>query len=256
MSDVTTPAAIPTPEPVGNDNAFSRILGVIISPKPTFASIAARPTWIVPLTIMVVMSLTTIFIFSKKVGWRVFMIHQDEQSERFQKQTADMSQEKKDEIVETQIAVASKFAYVSGFLIPIIATLIAAGVLMLGFMVIAGARPTFGQSVGIVTHAWVGPGIITGLLGILIIFLKDPSTVDLNALVASNVGAFLPDESAKWLKALLGGIDIFSLWSVLLMAFGFSAVDPKRVSVGKAFGIVVALFVVWTVVKAGLATLS
>jgi hypothetical protein len=256
MSDTTTPAALPTPAPAGSDNPVSRIIGTILNPKLTFASIVARPTWLVPLIIMVAMSLITIFTFSQKVGWRIFMVHQDEQSERFQKQTADMSQEKKDEILETQVAVASKFAYVSGVLVPIIAALIAAGVLMLGFMVIAGARPTFGQSMGIVTHAWVGPGIIAGLLGILIIFLKDPSTVDLNALVASNAGAFLPDESPKWLKALLGGIDIFSFWSVLLMAFGFSAVEPKRISVGKAFGIVLVLFVLWTLVKAGLATLS
>jgi hypothetical protein len=256
MSDTTTPAALPTPQPSGSDNPIGRIIGVIVNPKQTFASIVARPTWIVPLIIMIILSVVTIFTFSQKVGWRIFMIHQDEQSERFQKQTADMSQEKKDEIVDTQVAVASKFAYVSGVLIPIIAALIAAGVLMLGFIVVTGERPTFSQSMGIVTHAWVGPGIIAGLLGILVIFLKDPSTVDLNALVASNVGAFLPDESAKWMKTLLGGIDIFSLWSVLLVAFGFSAVDPKRVSVGKAFGIVLVLFGFWTVVKSCLALIS
>jgi Yip1 domain len=253
MSDVTTPAAMPTPEPVGNDNAFSRILGVIISPKPTFASIAARPTWIVPLIIMMIFSLTTIYLFSQRVGWRSAMIRQNEQSERAQKQMENMTPEQRDQMLDTQVKWASKIGYIAGVFGLFIALLIVAGVLLLGFMVIAGIRPTYSQAMGIVAHAWVGPGIIAGLLGILILFLKDPSTVDINSLVASNVGAFMPDDTAKWLKTLLGSIDIFAFWNMLLMAFGFRAVEPKRLSVGKAFGIVLSLFIVWTLVKTGLA---
>jgi hypothetical protein len=251
MSDAVTPAALPTPEPAGSDNSFSRIVGVIVSPKPTFASIAARPTWIVPLIVMVILSVTTIFIFTQRVGWRAFMIRQNEQSERVQKQMENMTQEQRDQMLDTQVKFASKIGYVSGVIGIFIAAAIVAGVLLLGFMVIAGVRPTYKQALGIVAYSWVGPGIIGGLLGILILFLKDPSTVDLNSLVASNVGAFMPDETAKWLKVLLGSIDLFAFWSMLLMAFGFSAVEPKKLSVGKAFGIVFALFVFWTLIKTG-----
>lgn len=41
-------AATPTPAPPTSDNSFSRIFGVLFSPKPTFESIVRRPTWIVP----------------------------------------------------------------------------------------------------------------------------------------------------------------------------------------------------------------
>jgi hypothetical protein len=252
MSDATTPAALPTPAPSGGDNPISRIIGVIVSPKQTFASIVARPTWIVPVIIMMIISLTTIYIFSQRVGWRAYMVHQDEQSDRVQKQMENMTPEQRDQMIDTQVKWASKIGYVSGVVGIFIALLVVAGVLLLGFMVIAGVRPTYSQAMGIVAHAWVGPGIIAGLLGILILFLKDPSTVDLNSLVASNVGALMPDDTAKWLKTLLGSIDIFAFWNMLLMAFGFSAVDPKRLSVGKAFGIVLALFIVWTLIKTGM----
>jgi hypothetical protein len=253
MSDATTPGAIPPPVPAGSDNPFSRIIGVIFSPKSTFESIAARPTWIVPLVIMIIFSVTTIFIFSQRVGWRAFMIRQNEQSERTQKQMENMTPEQRDQMLDTQVKWASKIGYIAGVFGLFIALLIVAGVLLLGFMVVAGIRPTYSQAMGIVAHAWVGPGIIAGLLGILILFLKDPSTVDINSLVASNVGAFMPDDTAKWLKTLLGSIDIFAFWNMLLMAFGFRAVEPKRLSVGKAFGIVLSLFIVWTLVKTGLA---
>jgi hypothetical protein len=255
MSDTTSPAALPTPTPApaGSDNPISRIIGVIVSPKATFASIVARPTWIVPLVIMMILAGTTVFIFSQRVGWRAFMVHQNEQSERVQKQMENMTPEQRDQMVDTQVKWASKIGYISSTLGVAIAALIVSGVLLLGFMVIAGVRPTYTQTLGIVTHAWVGPGIIASLLGILILFLKDPSTVDLNNLVASNAAAFMPDDTAKWLKALLGSIDIFAFWNMLLMAFGFSAVDPKRLSVGKAFGVIFALFFIWTMIKTGLA---
>jgi hypothetical protein len=252
MSDAVTPSALPTPAPSGSDNPISRIIGVIVNPKPTFASIVARPTWIVPLIIMMIISLTTIFIFSKRVGWRTYMVHQDEQSDRVQKQMENMTPEQRDQMLDTQVQWASKIGYVSGVLGIFIALLIVSGVLLLGFMVIAGLRPTYTQAMGIVAHAWVGPGIIAGLLGILILFLKDPSTVDLNNLVTSNVGAFMPDDTAKWLKTLLGSIDIFAFWNMALMALGFSAIEPKKVSFGKAFGILLALFVFWTLIKTGL----
>jgi hypothetical protein len=165
----------------------------------------------------------------------------------------NMTPEQRDQMLDTQVKWASKIGYIAGVFGLFIALLIVAGVLLLGFMVIAGIRPTYSQAMGIVAHAWVGPGIIAGLLGILILFLKDPSTVDINSLVASNVGAFMPDDTAKWLKTLLGSIDIFAFWNMLLMAFGFSAVEPKRLSVGKAFGIVLSLFILWTLIKTGLA---
>lgn len=180
------------------------------------------------------------------------MIHQNEQSDRVQKQMENMTQEQRDQMLDTQVKWASKIGYISGVVGIFIAALVVAGVLLLGFMVIAGVRPTYKQALGIVAYAWVGPGIIGGLLGILILFLKDPSTVDLNSLVASNVGAFMPDDTAKWLKTLLGSIDIFAFWSMLLMAFGFNAVEPKKLSVGKAFGILFALFIVWTLIKTGM----
>jgi Yip1 domain len=246
------PPAMPTPEPAGSDNPIGRIVGVIVNPKPTFASIAARPTWILPVVILMILSGITVFVFTQRVGWRQFMVHQNEQSERTQKQMENMTPDQRDQMLDTQVKWASKIGYISSTVGILIAAAIVAGVLLLGFMVIAGVRPTYTQTLGIVSHAWVGPGIIASLLGILILFLKDPSTIDLNSLVASNVGALMPDDTAKWLKTLLGSIDVFAFWNMLLMAFGFSAVDPKRLSVGKAFGIIFALFLIWTLVKTGL----
>jgi hypothetical protein len=89
-------------------------------------------------------------------------------------------------------------------------------------------------------------------LGILIIFVKDPSTIDLQHLVASNGGAFLASDSSKWLVSLLGSIDIFSFWYMILMAIGFSAAAPKKLSFGKAFATIFFLWAIFVVCRAGI----
>src|SRR5580692_6839565 len=111
MSDTTTPAALPTPAPAGSDNPIGRIIGVIVNPKATFASIVARPTWILPIVIMMILASITVFVFSERVGWRQFMIRQNEQSERTQKQMENMTPEQRDQMLDTQVRVASKIGY-------------------------------------------------------------------------------------------------------------------------------------------------
>jgi len=128
---------------------------------------------------------------------------------------------------------------------------IIAAVLMLAFNLIHGTKIKFVPSLGIVSYSWV-PGIIGGLLAIVILFMKDPSTVDLEHLVASNGGAFLGDDSPKWMVTLLTAFDLFIFWNMILMAFGFSAADPKKISFGKALGTVVGVWLIYVIVKVGL----
>ena len=60
--------------------------------------------------------------------------------------------------------------------------------------------------------------------------------------VATNLAAFLPDDSAKWLVALCKSLDIFTIWTLILIASGFAAVNPKKLKGAKSYVIV---FSVW-----------
>jgi hypothetical protein len=50
---------------------------------------------------------------------------------------------------------------------------------------------------------------------------------------------------------LLSTFDVFTFWKIALMAFGFSAIEPKKLSVGKAFTIIFALYFVWMLIVTG-----
>jgi hypothetical protein len=223
------------------------MVGVLFSPKATFQSIARRPTWLAPLILLSLFSLGLVGLFGHRVGWRGFFEKQDSSASRFEQ----LSPEQQRQTLDNQVKYGPPFVYGVAAISTIIAAVIIAAVLLGVFNGLAGAKFSFKTSLGIVSHAWV-PGLILALLGALVLFVKDPSTIDLEHLVASNAGAFASSNSPKWLVAMLTSFDVFSLWYMILMAIGYSAAAPKKLSPVKAFAWIFSLWVVYVLVRVGL----
>ncbi len=240
-------AATPTPAPATTDNSFSRIFGVLFAPKPTFESIVRRPTWVVPVVLGCIFFMAVVAVFTQRGGWPSFFEKQNATNSRMQK----MSAEDRERTMNAQVKFAPTFGYVEGVVIPPIAAVVVAAVLMLVFNLSGATKVDFKTSLAIVSYAWV-PWLIHGVLSILILFLKDPASVDLQNIVASNPGAFLSDDASKWLVSLLSSIDIFAMWTLILLAIGYSATNPKKLSFGKAFVLVVIPWLFFIAIKVGL----
>ncbi|HTV57718.1 MAG TPA: YIP1 family protein [Candidatus Baltobacteraceae bacterium] len=246
MADAAAPLSS-QPQEIGS---FARLIGVLVNPRPTFESIVRRPTWVVPIALGCVLFITVVAIFSVRGGWPAFFERQDAKSSRFQQ----LSQQQQDDTLKTQIKIAPTFAYVEGVVVPILAAVVVAAVLLGVFNLSGSTSVNFNTALGIVAYAWT-PWLIHGLVSILILFLKDPSTVDLQNLVASNPGALLSDDAPKWLTSLLTSFDIFAVWTMILLAIGFSSANPKKLSFGKALSMVVAVWLFFVIAKVGLTSL-
>lgn len=249
---VTT--ATPAPEAPAPDssNSFSRIFGVLFSPKATFASIAARPTWILPVIIAVVLGLCFTTAIGKRVGWRSVIEKQIASSAAAQKQMDQLPADQREQALDTRVKIAPYFGYTLNVIAPFIGVLLFAAVFMGIFNAVLGARIGFKSSLGVMSYAWL-PQIVTLLFALVILFIKDPSTVDIQNVVASNPGAVLSDDSPKWLVALLGSLDLFSFWTLITLSFGYSAADPKKISFGKALGTFIVIWLFYVAVKVGIA---
>lgn len=246
----TTPAvASGAPEAPAPVNHLGRLIGAFFSPKATFQSIAAQPSWIVPVLLMTVFGIATAFVLNQKVDWRDVASKRIEESPR----AANMTPEQKEQQLAISAKVSPYFAYGFGTLGPILAVVVTAAVLLLAYNVIGGANAKFEQAMGIVSHAMI-VGLIGTVFLIIILFLKPPGTIDLENPVATNVGAFLPESTPKALMALAKSVDIFSIWSMLLISIGFTAVNPKKLT-GKAFAIVLSVWAVYVACKMGLAAI-
>jgi len=229
------------PAPIG---AVGRMSGVLISPKPTFENIVARPSWFAPLAVLCVLSIAIIAIFSQRVGWRGLLERQFEKNPR----TANLPPDQREQALDRAVKFAPPFTYaavaIGTFLYPVIA----AAVMLGAFNLLAGARLNYKTALGVVAHSWM-PFFVAGLLALILLFVKSPDSIDLEHLVASNPGAFLSDDSPRWLMTLLTSLDLFTFWVLILQGIGFSAANPKKVSFAKGLTIVMAAWAVYVLVK-------
>ena len=240
----TTPALAPE-APQAPINHLGRIIGVFFSPNATFEDIAKRPSWVIPIVLMTVLGLGVAFVLNQKIDWRDVASKRIEESPR----AANLSADQKQQQIEMSAKISPGAAYGFGLLGPILGVLVVAAVMLLAYNVIGGADAKFGAAMGVVSHAYVVT-ILSTLLFILILYLKAPGTIDLDNPVATNVGAFLPESAPKALMALGRSIDIFSIWTLLLISIGFAAVNPKKLK-GKSLSIAIAVWAVWVAIKMG-----
>ncbi len=247
MSTTTVGMPEPAPAPQGPINHFGRILGVFFSPRKTFEDVVQRPSWVAPVVLMSVLGLVVGFVMNQRVNWRDVASKRIEESPR----AAQLSPEQKEQQLAMSEKISRPVAYAIGLLGPILAVVIVGGVMLLAYNLLGGANANFNVSMAIVSHAYVVT-LISSLLFILVLYLRDPGTIDLDNPVATNLAAFFPDGTAKWLEKLGSAFDIFSFWVLYLIALGYSVFNPRKLKLGSSIGVALAVWAAYEVCRVGI----
>jgi hypothetical protein len=236
------------PEEKGMGEA-SRIAGIFFEPGKTFEDIARRPTWVVPLVLIIVCALIMMFLFAQHVGWERMIRHQYETNPRL----AQMDPQQRARAMEMQIKFSGVGAYAGVILgIPIV-DLVWALVLLGIVKGIMGAPVRFKQVFAVVV--WAGIiGIVSTVLVIIVMFLKNPDDFNLQNPLVFNPGALMdPLTTSKFVYSLASSLDLFTLWLLVLIGIGLKAAGGRSLSTGGAMVAVFLPWVVWTLGKASLA---
>ncbi len=230
---------------------FSRITGVFFEPKKTFADIAARPRWIVPLLLIILATIGVTMLYSQKGVMRVAAEQQMAKSPQIQQ----MAPEQREQAMDRAMKISAIIAYCIPVLIPIVYIIIAA-VLWAIAAGILSAPVRFGQMFSIVTYAQLPSLIMSALLAIEV-NIKNVADFNVQNPLMFNPGAFLDLEtSSKFLYSIASSLDLFTFWIIFLMATGIKAAAGKRISFG---GALFAVLLPWSIVvlaKAAIAGLT
>ncbi|MGA3175795.1 MAG: YIP1 family protein [Candidatus Acidiferrum sp.] len=238
----TTP--VPAAEPRAAISPLGRIVGVLFSPKATFEDIVRKPSWLLPVLISTILGIVSTVVLNQRINWRDYIVQQMDKSPR----AAQLSTEQKQQQAEVPAKVTVNIVYAVGVVGSVLFAVIVGAVMMLAYNVLAGAGATFSQSLGIAAHTLL-VGIVSTPIFLLVLLLRPPGTVDPDNPVATNLAAFLPEESAKWLITLCKSIDIFTIWMLVLLAIGFAAVNPRKLKGSKPYVVAFSVWGVMVVVK-------
>jgi len=247
MTPESVSAIEPQPERMSE---ISRLAGVFFEPKKTFEDIAQRPGWLVPLILIIVAALSTMVVFSQHVGWERFFRQQMESNPRM----AQLTPEQRDQALAMQMKFASVGAAVPVVAVPISFLVISA--VLLGIVAgIMSAPVKFKQVFAVMCYASL-TGVVSSILTLVVMFLKDPDKFNLQNPLAFNPAAFMdPTTSSKFMYSLATSLDLFSFWTILLIATGLQAAAGKKLSFGGALFSVILPWAVYVLGKSALAGL-
>lgn len=245
-----------TPEPASDNAApplgeVGRITDVYFDPKKAFADIAARPTWIVPVVLLIVIALAFTYTYSTRIGWDRYVHQIMDASSRVQ----NMEPQAREQAIEMQRKIAPYTFWVGSVLAnPIMILVVAAVLLLVCKMTDVGLK--FKQLFAIVSYAML-PGLISGILAIVVMFLKNPEDFNIQNPLAFNLAAFLdpPPVTGKFIYSLAKSFDLFTFWVILLEATGI-AVAARKISFTKALMMVVVPWIIYVLVSSSLSMLG
>ncbi len=213
---------------------FARILEVLLQPQRTFAEIAgeSNSTWLTPMLALSLSALLSVIV-SGYLTSRAAMMGEMPLPRDWQYWTPDMQSN----YMQAQQAMqGTVFVYVIPLILALIGLwlgwLILSGLLHLGSTLLGG-RGSMQGALNIV--AWASlPFVMRDVLRVIFMLLAG------HAIVSPGLSGF--SGSAVFAAQLLSRVDVFFLWSAVLLIIGFGAADglPRNKAI---IGVTVVLLI-------------
>jgi hypothetical protein len=215
-SDVAQAATAPA---APSKSLIARLIGVLMSPRATYADVVARPRILGVLAVVILISSTAVYTFmSTDVGQQAGIDMQVRQMESFGRTMSDAQYQRME-----QMAGYSKYFAAGAQLVTLpIMALVVAGIAFAVFNAALGGDATFKQVYAVVAHSGV-------VIAVQQLFTLPLDYVRETLSSPTNLAVFLPflDENS-FPARLLGSIDLFVIWWSINLAIGLGVLYRKR----------------------------
>ena len=196
-----------------------RVIGVLTSPRATYADVAARPLWLGVLIVVLAATIgSSTWLLSTEVGQRAVIDQQLQTAEAFGRPITDAQYEQLERFAPYSVYVAAVSQLV---FLPLIA-LVIAGLAFAIFTGGLGANATFRQVFAVVAFSCV----LTGLRSVFSTPLNYARESLSSPTTLMAVLPFFADNT--FVARLLGSIDLFYIWWLTNLAIGLGVLFKHR----------------------------
>ncbi len=239
-------------EAAGPASPLARVAGIFYAPVATFQSLARRfswADWALPLAIGVLSSLVMFLVLASQFDIAAQM--------RANLEPTGMSPADIERTVERQVAFMQgplRFVFMGGQAVVYAVILALLSLLFWGGTSAFGGSITYGKTLAVVSYSWL-VRILEGVLLYVVVQGREPIRPDrIPSVLVTNPAFFLSvDQADSVMYALASSLNLFTLWTLGLVALGLSVVG--RLSRGGAFGLVGLLFGLWLALVVGWAAI-
>jgi Yip1 domain len=245
------PAAAPAPE---SQNFFSRLIGIYFSPGETFQGIGHKPTFLLPLILLFVVSGITSYTMIDRITVSRFFGQRIEQAVASGRTTQEQASQQLEQMTKRESIIKASFPIIA-IIMNVVTILIAAGIFKL-YSMMMGADNQFSHLFSVTIWAFLAIAIVQSVLIVLLLYLKSPDDIDPQNLIGSNLNALLAmvvgkDGLPKFIMALARWIDLFGIWLIALLSIGYAAVSKRMktstaaVGLGGLYGLAALIGAAW-----------
>jgi Yip1 domain len=198
---------------------LSRVVGVLTSPRDTYADIVARPRWFGLAAIILAFAvIPSSVLMSTEVGQRALLDEQVQTIEAFGRTVTDQQYQ----LLQRYASFGPYLAAVNTLIVLPLAALAVAGILLAVFNGLMGDTARFAQVFAVV----VGSGAVVVLWGLFSAPL-DYARETLSS--PTSLNAVLPFfEDNTFAARLLGSIDLFIVWWMVSLSIGMGVLYKRR----------------------------
>jgi hypothetical protein len=199
---------------------FGRALGVVLSPKDTYADVAIRPG-IVPalcLVLVIVVSAATIFS-SSQVGRELTLEQAVKSMETFGIQVSDQMYTQMESRIMNQRAYGPAIG--TAVIFPVLGAIVA-GIVFAVFTPLMGGDAKYSQVFAVVVHSGI-------LIALQTLFIYPMFYLKQSMASPTSLAVFLPflDETS-FVGRLIGAFDLFRLWWIVNLAIGVGVLYRRK----------------------------
>lgn len=228
------------------DTSFARIVAVLVAPTKTFRAITERPTWLVPILVLTVLGAASVYVAVPKIDWQGTI------STKLARADREVEPERLEFVLGYLQEYGTGLALGAAVVLPwIIYPLVA--LIFLGLLKTIGGELSFRSSLGVLVHGFM-PGAAARLLSLPVFLTSKSVNLYDPGFVTPNLTVFANADTNLELWILLGSVDLFSLWTIVLLVIGYSI--AAKITKLRAATCVVGLWVVWIAFVVGLAALE
>jgi hypothetical protein len=219
----------------------ARVIGVLFSPRATYADVSARPRWLG--TFLVIVALTSAIgtaFLSTDIGRNAVVDQQISQAEAYGRR-----------LTQDQIDRVEQMSQYYKYLTPVLQTvgltigaLLISGLAFVVFNAALGSDARFKQTFAVVVHSGVVL-VVQSMFSTPLAYARETLSG------ATNLGVFAPflDDNSFAAHAL-GAVDLFIVWWIISLAIGLGVLYQKRtgpiattlIVIYVAIGIVIAAY--------------
>lgn len=232
---------------------MARISGVFADPPAVFADVAERGRWWLVLLVLIALNGIVMTAMIERVGYDRMIEKAFEQNPRLQ----ELRPEQRLQAMEQQRRLLPLAVRVLPPLAMAAALFAVAGVLRFSYRMLLDADVGYRQALNITAYSWLPPAVAGNAMFLALLYLKPPEDFDAETAGSLSIGSFLSPDTAAWLRSLANSFDLFTLWTMALIAAGFSAhCGRRKMPFGRALWGVLAPWFVYVLGKMGFAALT